>query len=243
MERGSYINDTDAIKQLSSKEPIKKKSIIDFINIVNTSFFNCLGDTKVTLPVLINFLVFKMVLKNGRKKGTTSFTQNIRIPKDVIILNNVKLLDMFMQLHLTLTATVGKNGSSPHSASWINDDGTWIVKTNGYKNLCTQQKDDYIIGRMKLFFENLDWETMVNEKVVKLVNDNRKKSKEDVLVFNGFEDILGKTIPTSEFTNTDRSHYESTDNGGSWEHTNLGLEHYSTNRSRGPENLEKIPKN
>jgi len=236
MEKGTYIKDDDAIKQLLSPDPIKRTSIEKFTKLTTTSFFNHLGKTKVGLPQLINFVVFKMVLENGIKKGSKPFTKDIRITKDVIILNHKKLVDAFIQLHLKLIAK-----KTPHPASWYRDDknSPWLERKDGYVNLCTQQKDDYIIGRMNLFFQNLDWETLVSEKVIKLSDDNSKPSQDEVLVANDFKDILGKSISTSEFSNMDISHYISTDNNGSNELTNLGLEHFSSNRSRGSENIEK----
>ena len=75
--------------------------------------------------------------------------------------------------------------------------------------------------------------------IIKLSDDNSKPSQDEVLVANDFKDILGKSISTSEFSDMDISHYISTDNNGSNELTNLGLEHFSSNRSRGSENIEK----
>ena len=62
MKEGSYPSDSDAIKQLSTEKPITKASIENFMKLVTTKFFNFVGETKVGVPELVNFLVFKMVL-------------------------------------------------------------------------------------------------------------------------------------------------------------------------------------
>ena len=243
MKEGSYPSDSDAIKQLSTEKPITKASIENFMKLVTTKFFNFVGETKVGVPELVNFLVFKMVLDNGTKQGTTPFTKQIRIPinKDVNILNHKKLLDEFFLLHKQLKSKVGEKGQGAHEASWITeDDGNVTQRTDGYNNYLTQQKNEYIKARMILFFKYLNWNDLVDKKIIELVDDNSKKSFDEVLVYRGGKDLDGESLSVSEYTTNDISHGKSTKNHGSNEYDNLTLENRSSNRSRGPKNLEII---
>ena len=243
MKEGSYPSDSDAIKQLSTEKPITKASIENFMKLVTTKFFNFVGETKLGVPELVNFLVFKMVLDNGTKQGTTPFTKQIRIPinKDVNILNHKKLLDEFFLLHKQLKSKVGEKGQGAHEASWITeDDGNVTQRTDGYNNYLTQQKNEYIKARMILFFKYLNWNDLVDKKIIELVDDNSKKSFDEVLVYRGGKDLDGESLSVSEYTTNDISHGKSTKNHGSNEYDNLTLENRSSNRSRGPKNLEII---
>ena len=175
MKEGSYPSDSDAIKQLSTEKPITKASIENFMKLVTTKFFNFVGETKVGVPELVNFLVFKMVLDNGTKQGTTPFTKQIRIPinKDVNILNHKKLLDEFFLLHKQLKSKVGEKGQGAHEASWITeDDGNVTQRTDGYNNYLTQQKNEYIKARMILFFKYLNWNDLVDKNWLMIIVKN-----------------------------------------------------------------------
>lgn len=242
-EKGSYPSDSDAINQLSSNEPIKNASIETFMKLVTTKFFNFIGETKVRLPELVNFLVFKMILDNGTKLGKTPFTKEIRIPinKDVIILNPKELVDEFFLLHKKLISKVGENGVGAHEASWYNKDGKSLtLRMDGYKNYLTLQNNQYIKARMILFFKYLNWNDLVDKKIIRLVDDNSQKSFDEVLVYRGGKDLDGKSIPVAEYRNHDGSHGDSTKEGGSNEFPNLVLEKFSINRSRGSKKLEII---
>jgi|TARA_B110000285_G_scaffold217884_1_gene266761 hypothetical protein len=243
MEKGTYPSDVDAIKQLSSPDPIKKTSIEKYMKLVTTKFFNFVGETKVGIPELVNFLVFKMILENGgNKKGTKPFTKDIRIPiaKNVIICNDSKLLDAFMLHHKRLSSKVGKNGTGAHEASWRKENGVYVKRSDGYLNYNSQQNNEYIKGRMKLFFKYFPFDQLVTDNVIKLVDDNSKKSFDELLVYRDGKDLLGEPISTSNFKKHDKSHGDATANGGSNEFENLVLELSGPNRSRGSKNLEII---
>jgi hypothetical protein len=243
MKEGSYPSDSDAIKQLSAENPITKASIEAFMKLVTTKFFNFVGETKVGLPELVNFLVFKMILDNGTKKGTTQFTKQIRIPinKDITIINHKKLVDEFFLLHKQLISKVGEKGQGAHEASWITeDDGSLTPRMDGYKNYLTQQKNEYIKARMILFFKYINWNDLEDKKIIKLSDDNSKKSFDEVLVYRGGKDIDGESVSVSEYPKQDVSHGISTKNHGSNEYNNLAIEKRGPNRSRGSKNLEII---
>jgi len=111
---------------------------------------------------------------------------------------------------------------------------------DGYKNYLTQQKNEYIKARMILFFKYLNWNDLVDKKIIRLVDDNSQKSFDEVLVYRGGKDLDGKSIPVAEYRNHDGSHGDSTKEGGSNEFPNLVLEKFSINRSRGSKKLEII---
>ena len=65
-----------------------------------------------------------------------------------------------------------------------------------------------------------------------------KPTIEEVASYNGWEDLDEQEVLFSELSKKDRSHIESTKNGGLWDLENLVVEDASPNRSRGATNLE-----
>jgi hypothetical protein len=65
-------------------------------------------------------------------------------------------------------------------------------------------------------------------------------SQTAVAIHNDWKDVNGNDIFVSDLKELDISHYDASADNGSNELDNLGLEHFTPNRSRGKNKLEKI---
>jgi hypothetical protein len=204
------------------------------INYFSDDFFPYIGKQKVSISLMINYLVFRESL--SRTKSNNPLSQRIQFDNDVIIKDQKELTDRFFKFDLTLS---NKKVNNPHHASFVKVDGKWEIRNEGYKHQNSSQSTETIGKRMELFFEHFDFDSMVEEGFLTIVENNKMPSKNTLLVDSGFSDIDDNKIMISDLHEFDRSHHESKDNYGTNQKDNLSLEKAGPNRSRGPKNMEK----
>ena len=126
-----------------------------------------------------------------------------------------------------------------HEASYVKTpDGNYTENKEGYRASCTAQDTLNISRRIQLLFEYMDWETLTKDNIINMSDNLSKPTIEEVASYNGWEDLDEQEVLFSELSKKDRSHIESTKNGGLWDLENLVVEDASPNRSRGATNLE-----
>jgi len=208
------------------------------INYFSDDFFPYIGKQKVSISLLINYLVFRENL--SRTKNNNPLSQRIQFDNDVIIIDQKELTDMFYKFDLTLS---NKKVNNPHPASFIKIDGKWEIRNEGYKHQNSSQSTETIGKRMELFFEHFDFDSMEKGGFLTIVENNKMPSKNTLLVDSGFSDVDDNKIMISDLHEYDRSHYQSKDNYGTNEKDNLSLEKAGPNRSRGSKNMKKKKSN
>jgi len=204
------------------------------INYFSDDFFPYIGKQKVSISLLINYLVFRESL--NRTTNNNPLSKRIQFDNDVIIKDQKELTDRFFKFDLTLT---NKNVNNPHTASFIKIDGKWEIRNEGYKHQNSTQSTETIGKRMELFFEHFDFDKMVEEGFLTIVKNNKMPSKNTLLVDSGFSDVDDDKIMISDLHEYDRSHGIARYNYGTNEKDNLSLEKAGPNRSRGSKNMEK----
>jgi hypothetical protein len=191
--------------------------------------------TKTAITPLINYILFRQLMDG--KIGTSKFAKEIKISDLYQMKNSPKFVDSFIKNHERLASTEIK-----HPASYIYDStsNVWIKNQEGYKASCGKQDDVNIFRRMQFFIENFDLNELENKQFIKKVENTNMPSQTAVAIHNDWKDINGNDIFISDLKELDMSHYDASANNGSNELTNLGLEHFTPNRSRQDKNLEKI---
>lgn len=206
------------------------RKVMDYFS---DDFFPYIGKQKVTISLMINYLVFRENLSRMTKKNPIS--ERIQFDNDVIIKDQSKLTDRFFKFDLKLS---NKKVNNPHPASFVKIDGKWEAFHSGYKHQNSSQSTETIGTRMELFFEHFDFDSMEDEGFITIVENNTMPSKNTLLIDSGFEDINKNEIMISDLHEYDRSHHQSQKNFGTNLKDNLSLEKNGPNRSRGKKNIE-----
>ena len=206
------------------------KKVMDYLS---DDFFPYIGKQKVTISLLINYLVFRENL--SRIKHGNVISERIKYNSDVIIKNQKKLTDAFFKFDLKLS---NKNLNNPHPASFTKIDGKWESFNGGYKHQNSSQSTETIGRRMELFFEHFDFDTMVKNDILVIVENNTMPSKNTLFVDSDYSDIDGNEIMVEDLHKFDGSHHESKHNFGTNLKDNLSLEIAGKNRARGSKNIE-----
>jgi hypothetical protein len=190
------------------------------------------SDTKLQLTPLINYIALRQLMDD--KKSNSKFYNQFRLNKKYKIIDEEKFITYFYEMHYTLTSSI-----TPHKASYIFDteSNEYLKLKNGYASSCGAQNDEDIKNRMKLLLNEFDFDKLLLDGTI--VMDSKKPKKSDVLVANDFKDVNGKKLLITEYPKLDISHYISQHNDGTNNMDNLGLENFSSNRSRQDKNLEK----
>jgi hypothetical protein len=194
-------------------------------------YFTELGKTKSTLSPLINYILLRQLIDNV--KNGSKFIKEVNIGEIFIVKKINDFINNFIKLHHKLS-----NKKVKHEASFVEiKKGEWVLSKEGYAASCGKQDDENIFRRMKSFIEYFDIKPLYKNKVIEKVENTTMPSLIDVAVYNDFKDLNGNDVKISELPTMDRSHLESKDNTGSNELKNLVLEDYSSNRSRGEQNI------
>lgn len=234
-DKKSYPTEEEIVEQMSKTNPIDTKNIIKFHKFVDEKLSTYIGDYKMHLSAFLNYIVFRMILDNGKKNSDKPFLKPLILTNNIHVKKESELYNEFWKLHLKLISS-----KTHHEASYTKVNGKWDKFNTGYAYLCGKQSTSNIVDRMIIFMNYMDLGELEKQKIIKYVENTTMPSKEEVAVDNDFKDVEGTEIKSSDLANLDRSHYDSVHNNGTNELQNLGLENYSSNRSRGSKNLEKV---
>jgi hypothetical protein len=197
-------------------------------------YFRILGDTKSTLTPLINYVLYRQLM--DAKKLDSDFVKSVVIPANYIIKNENEFGNYFIKNHHKLY-----NKKHKHDASFVTDTtGNKVLSKTGYHASCGKQDDENIYRRINIFIKYFDFDYLINNGIVEEIQNVNMPSQIDIAIYNNWEDVNGNVIEISDLSEMDRSHFDSKAEGGSNELKNLGLEHFTPNRSRGKKKLEKI---
>lgn len=189
------------------------------------------SDTKLQLTPLINYVALRQLMDD--KKSNSKFYNQFKLNKKYKIIDEEKFITYFYEMHYTLTSS-----KIPHKASYIFDaeSNEYFLLKNGYASSCGAQNDEDIKNRMKFLLNEFEFDKLLSEGIIAI--DSKKPKKSDVLVANDFKDVNGKKLLITEYSKLDISHFISKHNKGTNNMENLGLEHFSSNRSRQEKNLK-----
>jgi hypothetical protein len=226
----------DKIKFLfkdNSGLPISNTAV-DCLLAYTNEYFKALGNTKTTMTPLMNYIFFRQLISG--KKFDSDFVKKVKLPGNYNIKKDKDFADYFIKLHHTLY-----NNKNRHDASWITDaNGIKTKSATGYNKSCGRQDDENIYRRINTFIKYFDFEMLIKSGIIEEVENINMPSQIDVAIYNDWEDVNGNPINISDLPKLDRSHYDASGDNGSNELNNLGLEHFSPNRSRGKKKLEKV---
>lgn len=232
MENGIWPSKDKWLSKLSDTSSFKKGVFTNFFKYTGELFGNT-GDVRITISAFINWIVLRNIIDNPTKQSH-QITRDVSFKKRVGIRDMKLFVDRFMKLHTDMYGAKLK-----HEASYVKTpDGNYTENKEGYRASCTAQDTLNISRRIQLLFEYMDWETLTKDNIINMSDNLSKPTIEEVASYNGWEDLDEQEVLFSELSKKDRSHIESTKNGGLWDLENLVVEDASPNRSRGATNLE-----
>ena len=191
--------------------------------------------TKSGITPLINYILLRQLMDG--KIGTSKFAKEIKIDNLYQMKNSPKFVDSFIKNHETLASTEIKH---PASYTYDSKHKVWIKNQEGYKASCGKQDDVNIFRRMQFFIQDFNLNELEDKQFIKKVENTNMPSQTAVAIHNNWKDVNGNDIFVSDLKELDISHYDASAENGSNELDNLGLEHFTPNRSRGKNKLEKI---